>query len=781
MVGVWEYFREKVDSYQVKLINNNQTRHLRGVFWYRKVDMTKDKLSEIRMEKDGSKVEGTVYWDCNIYEPRGQLTEEEYKKSKVEQVKNNLRLPFVATFPSLNLPGSLNRKPKNQRQFQENLLYSDAYLDVTFLKLSVCTFLCKILILGLLYLEIIPFLTYLNLSWLTLLVSWILAFLVLRLVKEFNGWIYHHAVNFSKSKKFENRRSINPYQVVKKFNEGLGLVPLTLGAISRMRTDSSSVQEYLIKEIHQAYKIINKESINIRRVNRLRTRITDWIESRLSNLTSSNLSFNFNNESLVTYNTNFYPIGEGVQYININHDPNLARASLSVLSRNKDPLYSPTLADYESKEGEYNYHGSTNEGTMRQAVLKNVDWRSPFLFFELSDSFGMETSTRVLNLKERMEVVEGSWEDKWSKLPFKKFEDELELRSMKSPYSRDIERMYMPMNFRTSWCMTIPHNRALKNVDSKTEEVLANKDLLDIHYSFMYMRNLMKFLEISEGENRSKRNKTMLVNGIPIRLIKSSEIPEILKINQPDFWGEMCKMVPNLRIDVGQEATYQLNLTEENLIKSLEELEGRGESHYPYFPVELNQKHVVIEFSVITSLIACRDVRRHRTGFGWDHKVLIKELDGKRSLMIHPLYNQPEVSELMNDFPTNLIEEDTVGLVSLSQFPSGALMKLSNHMPFDMVVFLLRTRIQSNLEYGLLFATFYLKLLDVINKLMLGENCKTYLRAALTWNVRKEEVIGRLKEIGLNDNVVSQWSKECDRLLELDDNLKKFNNLSSKG
>ena len=78
----------------------------------------------------------------------------------------------------------------------------------------------------------------------------------------------------------------------------------------------------------------------------------------------------------------------------------------------------------------------------------------------------------------------------------------------------------------------------------------------------------------------------------------------------------MCKMVPNLRIDVGQEATYQLDLTEENLIKSLEELEERGESHYPYFPIELNQKHVIIEFSVITSLIACRDVRRHRTGFG---------------------------------------------------------------------------------------------------------------------------------------------------------------------
>lgn len=112
--------------------------------------------------------------------------------------------------------------------------------------------------------------------------------------------------------------------------------------------------------------------------------------------------------------------------------------------------------------------------------------------------------------------------------------------------------------------------------------------------------------------------------------------------------------------------------------------------------------------------------------------MLINELNGRRSLIIHPLYNQPEVSELMNGFPTNLIERDTISLASLSQFPSSALMKLSNHMPFDMVVFLLKTRIQSNLEYGLLFATFYLKLLNTINELELGENCKSYLRATLT-------------------------------------------------
>lgn len=89
---------------------------------------------------------------------------------------------------------------------------------------------------------------------------------------------------------------------------------------------------------------------------------------------SSNLSFDFDYErDSVTYNTNFYPIGEGVQYTNIDDNPNLARANLGILSRNRDPILSPTLPNFESKEGEYNHHGSTNEGTMRQAILKGVD------------------------------------------------------------------------------------------------------------------------------------------------------------------------------------------------------------------------------------------------------------------------------------------------------------------------------------------------------------------------------------------------------------------------
>lgn len=78
----------------------------------------------------------------------------------------------------------------------------------------------------------------------------------------------------------------------------------------------------------------------------------------------------------------------------------------------------------------------------------------------------------------------------------------------------------------------------------------------------------------------------------------------------------MSKMVPKLRISVGQEATSQPDLTEGNLFEVLKVLKVREESYYPYFPVEFNPKHVIAEFSVITSLVASRDVRRHRTGLG---------------------------------------------------------------------------------------------------------------------------------------------------------------------
>lgn len=76
-------------------------------------------------------------------------------------------------------------------------------------------------------------------------------------------------------KKFKNRKPIGFYQVIKKFKEGFGLVSLTLETMSRVGMGNSSVQEYLIEEINEAYKTINEESNVhhplVERDNRLRT------------------------------------------------------------------------------------------------------------------------------------------------------------------------------------------------------------------------------------------------------------------------------------------------------------------------------------------------------------------------------------------------------------------------------------------------------------------------------------------------------------------------------
>lgn len=93
----------------------------------------------------------------------------------------------------------------------------------------------------------------------------------------------------------------------------------------------------------------------------------------------------------------------------------------------------------------------------------------------------------------------------------------------------------------------------------------------------------------------------------------------------------------------------------------------------------------------------------------------------------------------MKDFPISL-EGRRIKLTDLLQFPSSSLMKLSKKMSFENIVFLLRTRIQSNPEYALLFAGFYLKLLGEINSSTLDEKRKSYLRKQLTSNVKIDEV-----------------------------------------
>lgn len=82
--------------------------------------------------------------------------------------------------------------------------------------------------------------------------------------------------------------------------------------------------------------------------------------------------------------------------------------------------------------------------------------------------------------------------------------------------------------------MTIPHDRMLKDVCSVTQEVLANEDLSTLHPNFRAMKDLMQFLEVPEDESRS-RNRLMLIDGIPTRLVESSEIPEILRIKESNF------------------------------------------------------------------------------------------------------------------------------------------------------------------------------------------------------------------------------------------------------
>lgn len=54
-----EYLQKKVNSYQVELINDNLSKHLREVFQFQKVDMARDKFSEIDKTKKSAK--GTVY------------------------------------------------------------------------------------------------------------------------------------------------------------------------------------------------------------------------------------------------------------------------------------------------------------------------------------------------------------------------------------------------------------------------------------------------------------------------------------------------------------------------------------------------------------------------------------------------------------------------------------------------------------------------------------------------------------------------------------------------
>lgn len=70
-------------------------------------------------------------------------------------------------------------------------------------------------------------------------------------------------------------------------------------------------------------------------------------------------------------------------------------------------------------------------------------------------------------------------------------------------------------------------------------------------------------------------------------------------------------MIPNLELTVGKEATHGDKDDLDELV--IEESEN-GTYYCRFDPTLFDLSHVFVEFSLITSLIASRDVQRHRPG-----------------------------------------------------------------------------------------------------------------------------------------------------------------------
>ena len=566
-----------------------------------------------------------------------------------------------------------------------------------------------------------------------------------KLVKKLNRLVYGHVINLSKKKedKLKIKKPVSLVQVLKNLSL-LDIFDVIRCSVFLWGSDKNRrfcLQTYLTKKILDAYMSISKElkihyPSNWER--KLTLSVTSWMEQKLNNVIRDNTSFKFKDEDkgLVEFKTRIYPIREGTQYINVVDDSDLACSIMAVMSRNESSIKSLSLPDYKNPINEYHSHGSTKEATMRSIELRKISWLLPYVIFNVSILFGMETSTRVLDLKPNSNLVRTPWEEVWER----GHEDLKKLSEMDgridSAYSKDNTRMFTLMNFQTSCNLTIPNNRHLAHPYSIAKEILSREELWEIHPDAMLLMDQMRFIGVDEDRSQS-RNRIRLISGISLVQPESNLIGEEINLTHSDFWDRYVSiMIPNLELTISKEAIHG----DENNLDELVIEESKNETHYCRFdPTLFDLSHVDVRFSLITSLIASRDVQRHRSGSNWNHKVL--SLDKKP--VIHPFYTNSKVTELMKDFPISL-EGRKIKLTDLLQFPSSSLMKLSNRMSFENIVFLLKTRIQSNPEYALLFAGFYLKLLRKINSIdtsVLNEKQKSFLRKQLTSNIKVDEVV----------------------------------------